>query len=215
MPSKVKFCGITRLEDAETAIRLDAWAIGLNFWEGSSRHIDAPAAAAIAGAVKRRIEVAGVFVNPVLRDVEEIAAAVGLTLVQLHGDEGPQFCGEAARRSGCPVIKAVRVGNAGDIQGADAYRTAFHLFDARHAAAYGGTGKSFDWTLMRSRRRSVPAILAGGLDPQNVGEAVAIAKPFAVDVTSGIESSPGIKDPGLMEAFAGAVRESGEVPVRR
>jgi len=209
MPTKVKFCGITRLEDAEAAIRLDAWAIGLNLWEGSSRFLEAPAAAAIAAAVKRRVEIAGIFVNPALRDVEERSAAIGLTLVQLHGDEGPQFCGEVARRTGCPVIKAVRVGNSGDVRAADAFSTAFHLFDSRHGSAYGGTGKSFDWGLLRGRRRSVPAILAGGLDPVNVGEAVTIADPFAVDVSTGVESSPGVKDEALMEAFSGAVREAG------
>ena len=125
-------------------------------------------------------------------------------MVQLHGDEGPSFCTEAARRTGCKVIKALRVRSAADIQAAEAFRTDFHLFDAHRPGTPGGTGESFDWELLAGRRSDVPMILAGGLRPDNVAEAIAVARPYAVDVASGIESSPGIKDHELMAAFADA-----------
>jgi phosphoribosylanthranilate isomerase len=123
-------------------------------------------------------------------------------MLQLHGDEGPEFCSAVARRTGCKVIKAVRVRSAADVRGADTFRTDYHLFDAHRPGTPGGTGESFDWELVGGRRSEVPAILAGGLGPDNVADAIAVARPDAVDVASGIEASPGIKDHALMAAFA-------------
>jgi phosphoribosylanthranilate isomerase len=200
----VKFCGITRLEDAEQAARLGAWAIGLNHWPESERRCDPAMAVEISAAVRRKLNVVGVFVNARLDEVVRAAEDESLAMLQLHGDEGPDFCREVARRTGCKVIKALRVRSTADVLGAEAFRTDYHLFDAHRANSRGGTGASFDWELLAGRRSGVPMILAGGLTPSNVAEAIAIVRPFAVDVASGIESAPGIKDHELMAAFAEA-----------
>ena len=201
---RIKFCGITRFEDAEEAVRLGAWAIGLNHWEDSPRRVDPATAAAISAAVRRRVQVAGVFVNASLDEIARAAEDESLAILQLHGDEGPDFCREAARRTGCKVIKAMRVRSTADVLAAEAFRTDYHLFDAHRAGSPGGTGESFDWELLARRRSEVPMILAGGLTPANVAEAISVARPYAVDVASGIESAPGVKDHGLMAAFAEA-----------
>jgi phosphoribosylanthranilate isomerase len=200
----VKFCGITRPEDAEHAVHLGAWAIGLNHWSESPRRCDPATAVEISAAVRRKVNVVGVFVNATLDEVARAAEDESLAMVQLHGDEGPDFCREAARRTGCKVIKAMRVRSTADIVAAEAYRTDYHLFDAHRAGSPGGTGATFDWELLARRRSEVPMILAGGLVPQNVADAIAVARPFAVDVASGVESAPGIKDHQLMTAFAEA-----------
>jgi phosphoribosylanthranilate isomerase len=203
---KVKFCGITRIEDARAAARLGAWAIGLNHSEHSPRRCDPATAVAIAAELRREVEIVGVFVNPTLDELARTAEDESLAILQLHGDEGPDFCREAARRTGCRVIKALRVRSGADVQAAEAFRTDFHLLDAHRPGTPGGTGESFDWELAGARRSKVPLILAGGLTPANVAEAISIAQPFAVDVASGVETSPGIKDPQLMAAFAEAAR---------
>jgi phosphoribosylanthranilate isomerase len=206
--TNVKICGVTRLDDAERAVELGAWAIGLNHWMESPRRVDPSAAFEIGNALKRRCEIVGVFVNPTLEQVVQAAEDEQLTLVQLHGDEGPSFCAEVARRTGCSVIKSRRVRSAADVKAAESYRTAYHLLDAHQPGAPGGTGESFDWELLSARRSQVPLILAGGLRAQNVAEAISIAHPFAVDVASGVESEPGVKDPALLEALFEAVRDA-------
>lgn len=198
---RVKFCGTTRVEDALEAVRLGAWAIGLNHWPESPRFCEPAVAAEISAAVKRQLEVAGVFVNPTLDELARAAEDESLTMIQLHGGEGPAFCREAARRTGCKVIKAIRVRSTADVRAAEAFRTDFHLLDAYRPESPGGTGASFDWELLADRRSGVPLILAGGLTPDNVDEAVAVVRPYAVDVASGVESEPGIKDHAQMAAF--------------
>jgi phosphoribosylanthranilate isomerase len=199
---RVKFCGITNLDDAREAARLGAWAIGLNHYPPSPRFCEPGAAVEISAALRRRLEVVGVFVNPTLDEVVAAAENESLSMVQLHGGEGPAFCREAARRTGCKVIKAVRVHSTADVRGAEAFRTDFHLMDAHRPGTHGGTGESFDWELLADRSSEVPLILAGGLTPENVDEAIAVAHPFAVDVASGVEAEPGVKDHALMAAFA-------------
>jgi phosphoribosylanthranilate isomerase len=203
---RIKFCGITRLEDAHEAARLGAWAIGLNHWPESPRRCDPEVALEIGAALRRRLEVVGVFVNPGLDELTAAAEDEGLTMLQLHGDEGPAFCREAARRTGLKVIKAMRVRTTADLTAAQAFRTDYHLLDAYRRGVPGGTGESFDWELVAARRSQVPMILAGGLRPENVGEAIAAARPFAVDVASGVESAPGIKDHALMARFTDRAR---------
>jgi phosphoribosylanthranilate isomerase len=198
---RVKICGITNLEDAEEAQRLGAWAIGLNHHPESPRFCPPDVAAQIGAALKRRCEVAGVFVDAPLDEVVRAAADAQLTMVQLHGGEGPAYCGEAARRTGCKLIKAIRVRSGADLRSAEAFRTDFHLLDTYRAGRPGGTGESFDWELAARRRSDVPLILAGGLRPDNVGEAISAVHPFAVDVASGVEAEPGRKDPQKLEAF--------------
>jgi phosphoribosylanthranilate isomerase len=206
---RVKFCGITRYDDAEHAARLGAWAIGLNHWEGSVRRCDHSVAAEIGAGLRRKLEIVGVFVN---QPMDEIARAVEnehLSMVQLHGDEGLSFCHEVTRRTGCRVIKAIRVRSSADIDLARSFRVNFHLLDAYREGMPGGTGHTIDWELLRRRRSNVPLILAGGLTAENVGGAIDLTRPGAVDVASGVESAPGIKDHELMTAFSSAADEAG------
>jgi phosphoribosylanthranilate isomerase len=206
---RVKFCGITNLDDAAEAVRLGAWGVGLIHFDKSPRCVEPAMAAEIGAAFRRKTEVVGVFVNPTLEEVHKAVENVGMTMVQLNGAEGAQFCGEVARRTGVKVIKAIHVASAADIHAAEAFRTDFHLFDRRGKGLWGGTGESFDWELLRGHRSQVPEILAGGLRPDNVAEAVAVAQPFAVDVASGVEIEPGRKDHAAMAAFYEAAQPAG------
>jgi phosphoribosylanthranilate isomerase len=209
---RIKFCGITSLADAELAADAGAWALGMIFWEGSARRCDPAEAALIARRLRRRAEICGVFVNPALDEVTALADAAGLTMIQLHGEEGPAFCAEVARRTGAKIVKAARVRSSADLQALAPFRTDFHLLDTHHEELRGGTGETWDWDLAGRRRSPVPLILSGGLHPGNVAEAIAVARPFAVDTASGTESAPGVKDPGKLEAFAAAVRASAGEP---
>jgi phosphoribosylanthranilate isomerase len=195
--TRVKICGITRLEDAEHAVELGAWAIGFILWPESKRACDPAVAAGIARAVRRRVELVGVFVNAGLDEIAHAADAIGLTHVQLHGDEGPAFCAAVAQRTGARVIKAVRVSSGADIRDVERFHTDFHMLD-------GAGGSTWDWDLIAQRRSGLPVILAGGLNPGNVADGIAAVRPWAVDVASGVEAEPGIKDPGLVEAFIAA-----------
>jgi phosphoribosylanthranilate isomerase len=208
----IKFCGMTSVEDAELAVELGAWAVGTIFYEGSPRRCDPAVAGAIARTLRRRAEVVGVWVNAHLDDVSEAASDLGLTMVQLHGDEGPAYCAEVARRTGCRVIKAMPVQSVGDVKALSTFHTDFHLLDTRDPHLRGGTGRTWDWSLARSASRGrVPLILSGGLNAENVGDAIAAVQPHAVDVASGVESAPGVKDAAKMAAFADAVRAASEV----
>lgn len=206
---RVKFCGITDLDDAAEAVRLGAWAIGLIHFDGSPRNVEEREAARIGAAFRRKCEVVGVFVNPTLKEVDRAVENGGLTMVQLNGAEGASFCSEVARRTGLKVIKAIHVASAADVHAAEAYRTDFHLFDRRGKGMWGGTGESFDWELLRGHRSEVPAILAGGLRADNVAAAIGVAHPHAVDVASGVESAPGRKDHAAMAAFFEAAQAAG------
>jgi phosphoribosylanthranilate isomerase len=199
--TKVKVCGITNLADAEHAANHGAWAIGLIHHPDSPRFVQPELAEEIGAALKRRCEIAGVFVNSTLDEVIDAAERENLTLLQFHGEEGPAFCVEAGRRTGAKVIKAMRVTSAADVQAAEAFRTDFHLFDAYWHGIHGGTGESFDWDLVAKRHSKVPMVLAGGLTAENVAGAVELVKPFAVDVVSGVEAEPGRKDHAKVEAF--------------
>lgn len=206
--ARVKLCGITRHEDAELAASLDAWAIGFILWPGSKRAADPGVAAGIARAMRRRLELVGVFVNPTLDEVSRAAQGIGLTHIQLHGDEGPAFCTAVAERTGLRVIKAVRVASGADIQDAARFHTDLLLLDAAVGSAWGGTGQTFDWALAAHRHSQAPLILSGGLTPENVAEGIATVRPWAVDVASGVESAPGIKDHAKVEAFMAAAKEA-------
>jgi phosphoribosylanthranilate isomerase len=199
---RVKICGITRREDAELAVELGAWAIGLIFHEPSPRRVDVDAAAAIGAEFRRQAEVVGVFVNRELGEVAQIADACSLTMLQLHGDEGPLYCDEIRRRTGLKVMKAARVRDAASLQALDAFRHVdFHMVDTHHPDLFGGTGETFDWDVLRGRRSHVPLVLSGGLTPANVHDAVVAVHPWAVDTASGTEASPGVKDPDKVKAF--------------
>jgi phosphoribosylanthranilate isomerase len=209
---RVKICGITNLPDAELAVELGAWTLGMIFYEGSPRQCSPAEAQAIAAALRRRVELCGVFVNAPLERIVSESEQLGLTLVQLHGDEGPSFCAEVARRTGARIIKAAQVSGSGDVRDLERFHVDFHLLDARSKAVErqgmrGGTGETFDWELVRARRSQVPLILSGGLTGENVAEAIAVVRPYAVDTASGTEAAPGHKDPEKLRAFFQAVEQ--------
>lgn len=228
-PTRVKICGLTRLEDAELAVELGAWALGMVLYEGSPRRCSDEQALRISRALRRRAELCGVFVNASLEQIVHAAEELSLALVQLHGDEGPSFCAEVARRTGARVIKATQVSDAGDIRDLERFHVDLHLVDARPskpAAALrapgtagapgvaaepprGGTGETFDWSLLAVRHSKTPLILSGGLAPENVAHAIEAVRPWAVDTASGTEQSPGRKDHAKLRAFFAAV----EAPV--
>jgi phosphoribosylanthranilate isomerase len=207
---RVKICGITNLEDAELSVGLGAWALGMIFHAASPRRCSLAEAARIAAAMRRRTELCGVYVNAPLEQIERDCEELGLSLLQLHGDEGPSFCGEAARRTGARVIKAAQVAGPGDIRDLARFHVDFHLLDARPVqsgpdAPRGGTGETFDWSLVAMRRSKVPLVVSGGLRAENVAEAIARTHPYAVDTASGTEAAPGHKDPVRLRAFFDAV----------
>ncbi len=202
--TRLKFCGITSLEDAQLCVDAGAWALGMIFWPGSPRRCERLEAVRITAALRRRVELVGVFVDAPLGFVARAVDELGLTAVQLHGDEGPAYAGEVARRTGAKVVKARRVRSRGDVVALEPFHVDFHLLD-------GGGGETFAWPLVRARRSEVPLIVAGGLTPDNVVEAITATRPFAVDTASGTESAPGVKDPERVRAFAQAVAGA-EVP---
>jgi phosphoribosylanthranilate isomerase len=204
-PPRIKFCGITGLDDAKRAVEAGAWALGVILFPGSPRRCAPPAAERIAATLRRQAEICGVFVNAPLAEVTGMADGLGLTMVQLHGDEGPSYCAEVARRTGAKVIKAARVRGFADINALEAFHTDYHLLDAHQPGRFGGTGETFDWELVLRRRTTTPLILSGGLNAGNVGDAIAATQPFAVDTASGTEARPGVKDPEKLRAFAAAV----------
>ena len=203
--TRIKVCGLTTLDDARQAAELGAWALGLILWPESPRACSAAAAEEIGVLMHRRAAVTGVFVNATLDEVALAADRFSLDILQLHGDEGPAYCREAARRTGCRVMKAAPVRGAATIRELEPFHTDLHLLDAHVPGRRGGTGETFDWEVARAHPRTVPLVLSGGLSADNVGEAVAATEPYAVDTASGTESAPGVKDPLRVEAFFRAV----------
>jgi len=203
--TKVKICGITRHEDAELAVTLGAWAIGFILWPESKRHADPAVAAGISHALQRRVERVGVFVNQTLDEIAGLVDTLGLSYVQLHGDEGPSFCAAVAQRTGAKVIKAMRIAHAADLRELDRFHTDLHLLDTAVKGLRGGSGQSWDWTLAAQRRSKIPFLLSGGLTAENVADGIAAVHPWGVDVASGVESNPGIKDEEKLRAFFDAV----------
>jgi phosphoribosylanthranilate isomerase len=209
----VKICGITNVADAELAVGLGAWALGMIFYEGSPRRCSLAEAHVITAALRRRVELCGVFVNASLERIVRDSEELGLSMLQLHGEEGPSFCGEVRRRTGARVIKAAQVSGPGEVRDVERFHVDFHLLDARSKATArqgmrGGTGETFDWGLLRARRSKVPLILSGGLTEANVAQAVAVAQPFAVDSASGTEAAPGHKDAEKLRRFFAAVAQA-------
>lgn len=204
---RVKICGITRPADATAAVGAGADALGFMFYEGSPRHITPARAAAIAQALPPFVARVGVFVNPGETLVREAIQVAGLTVLQFHGEESPEFC---ARFAPWPVIKAFRIRDAASLDALPAHAGASAwLLDAYVAGRRGGTGTGFCWELaVRAKAHGVPVILAGGLTPENAGRAVLEVAPYGLDVSSGVEAAPGIKDPERMGAFMAAVNRA-------
>lgn len=209
----MKICGITRLEDAEHAVEAGAWALGMIFWPHSPRAVAPASAQLIGAALRRQVQLVGVFVNATPDEVVATAELAGLTHVQLHGDEGPSYAEAVARRAGVKVIKAARVRARADVQALDVFRNVdLHLLDTFRAGTPGGTGETFDWALAGERRSPLPLLLSGGLTPENVGDGIAATRPWGVDTSSGVEASPGVKDPARVDAFLAAVRATAPDP---
>ena len=198
----VKICGITRLEDAEAAIELGAGAIGFVFWPKSPRYMDPERARTIVAALPPFIATVGVFVDQTARLVNGIAARVGLSTVQLHGDEPIEMLGEIER----PVVKAMALRASTTAEEADAWPSRVRLLiDAHDPDQRGGTGRVVDWKRAAAVAARRPVLLAGGLNAANVADAIRTVKPFGIDVSSGVESSPGIKDHSRLRALFDAV----------
>jgi phosphoribosylanthranilate isomerase len=205
----VKICGITRMEDAQAAAAAGADAVGLNFYAGSPRSIAQQTASEIAAQSPAGVLATGLFVNAPAREVCRLFDEVPLGLIQLHGDEPPEYLAELGDR---PVMRALRMGQQGwppIVQYLDRCRQLgclprMLLIDAFHRSLYGGTGQTADWDMLaawRSHLPDVPLVLAGGLTPDNVAQAIAAVHPFAVDTSSGVELSPRQKDPLQVAAF--------------
>ena len=203
--TRVKICGVSDPADARWVAELGAWALGMIFWPSSARVCPLEAAEQIGAELHRRLELTGVFVNATLDEVADKADRCRLSLLQLHGDEGPAYCREAARRTGAKVMKAARVRDGAQVHDLARFATDFHLLDAYSPRTPGGTGESFDWELARLHARTPPVVLSGGLTAENVGRAIEFARPYAVDVASGTEAEPGRKDPAKLTAFFRAV----------
>jgi phosphoribosylanthranilate isomerase len=205
--TKVKICGITNLEDARHAVECGADMLGFNFYRGSKRYVEpALAAEIVRGLGEPRIELVGVFVNAETAEIARIAEQVGLNGVQLHGDEDAQSV--AAVKESLPgllVVKALRVGGGLAFKAAAAYTVDHVLLDGDAGGLFGGAGQAFDWELARGVEG---VILAGGLTPHNVANAIRTLQPHAVDVASGVESSPGKKDHAKVAAFIKAAKEA-------
>jgi phosphoribosylanthranilate isomerase len=203
----VKICGITSAADAQAAIEAGANLLGFNFYPKSPRHISEDQAAKIRSELRKKVKAVGIFVNRLAADVITVRSSVGLDVVQLHGDEPPEMVAEIAPV--VPVIKAFRVESEFPITTLDEYSQAFaFLFDAAHTDQYGGTGRTTDWDVARRASLKHRIILAGGLKIENVAAAVRIVRPYGIDVASGVESSPGKKDHGLLRDFIKEVRRA-------
>lgn len=204
--TRVKVCGITRPEDAEAADRAGADAVGLIF-APSPRRIDLRQATAIERVLSPWIVRVGVFVDAGLAAMDRAIAAARLDVLQLHGSETPEFVRKVREEFGLRIVKSVRVGDGLDLVRLDEYEVDAFLFDTYVPGRAGGTGKTFDWDLAVPWARRVRLILAGGLTPENVGEAVRRVRPYGVDVASGVEREPGVKDHTKMQRFIANVRQ--------
>ena len=202
---RVKICGIRSLEEAVTAVEAGADALGFNLWPRSPRHVSPEAAREIVAAISPFVTCVGVFVNEDTSRVEKLALDLGLGAVQLHGDESPEYC---AGLDSVKVIKAIRVGPGFDPAVLKNYRVNAILLDTKLTGSYGGTGRRFDWRFAIEAREYAPIILSGGINEDNVSEAIEQVRPAAIDVCSGVEAEPGRKDLDKLRSFMAAVHRA-------
>jgi phosphoribosylanthranilate isomerase len=203
----VKICGITRPEDAEAAVAAGADAIGFIFWPKSPRFVDPYRARRIAAALPPFVTPVGVFVDQPLDYVNGVASLVRLGVVQLHGDETPTFAAEVSR----PVMKAVSLGSGDTSVWPARVRL---LLDVHDPVTRGGTGRTIDWTAAAELAAQREIVLAGGLKPENVADAIARVRPFGIDVSSGVEGAPGVKDHQRLRALFEVVHDAGHITTR-
>ncbi len=204
---KTKICGMTQLKDALFAVEQGADAVGFIFYKKSPRSVTMKAVREIILELPPFVDTVGVFVNESADRVNKIADYCGLDLVQLHGEESPAFCRKIHRR----VIKAFRVTDLQSLRQMEKYPVTGFLLDTFCEDLRGGTGKAFDWNLALPVKKIGPVILAGGLTPRNIGQAVSRVRPYGVDVCSGVEKSPGIKDPEQVRAFLANIRSGSKL----
>jgi phosphoribosylanthranilate isomerase len=205
---RVKICGITRDEDAQLAAQLGATAIGLVLWPGSPRYLGAERARAIVGNLPSHVTAVGVFVNQPLDEVRRAAETAALGAVQLHGEEPLEYAQALLQ----PVVKAVPVTTGFDPAALGAWPPEITvLLDAHDPVRRGGTGTTIDWTLAARAAAHRPVLLSGGLTPENVAEAIGQVRPYGIDLSSGVERAPGIKDPGRLRALFDALASTQHV----
>jgi phosphoribosylanthranilate isomerase len=205
-PVRVKICGITRLEDALAAAEYGADALGFNFWPKSKRYIRPEAAADIIARLPPFVLPVGLFVNASRTEMRHVLRVSNVRALQLHGDEPPSLCEGFA----VPVLKAIQVRDAQSLRALQQFTVSAFVLDAA-SEGYGGSGKPFDWRLAKRAASRFPVILAGGLNPHNVEEAVQTVQPMAVDVASGVESAPGIKSRSKMKRLIRAVQQASRI----
>ncbi|WP_447984086.1 phosphoribosylanthranilate isomerase [Nitrospira sp. Nam74] len=206
MAYKVKICGITNSDDALAAVEAGADALGFVFYKGSSRYVTADVVRRIIASLPPFVMPVGVFVNEDIKVVRDLMDSCGLALAQLHGDEPAAYCEQLGR----PVFKAVRLRDMGSFLSLAEYKGRAGVrglvIDTYSESAYGGTGQTTDWSLAAEAAKAAPVLLAGGLTPENVGEAIIKVRPYGVDVSSGVEASPGKKDHAKVKAFIEAAK---------
>lgn len=200
----IKICGIMRFEDAELAADLGASALGFIFWPGSPRCVDPERAGRIVRSLPGDVTPVGVFVDQPIELVERVADCAGVTVVQLHGSESAAYCRQMRR----PVIKAIGVGGRGTDVIESLAPEIVVLLDAPDPVRHGGTGRTIDWVAAREIAQTRRAILSGGLHADNVASAIEAVRPYGLDVSSGVESTPGVKDAARLKDFFAAVRTS-------
>lgn len=200
--TKIKICGITNMEDAQAAADYGADALGFIFYKESKRYVDPEVAKSIVSALPPFIATVGVFVNHDLGEISRIKETTGIQVAQLHGDETPEFASSLP----IEVIKVIRVKDKSDLDKVAQYSGQAILFDTYSDKEYGGTGESFDWKILNNLSSEKKVVLSGGLNPENVLEAIQIVRPYAVDVSSGVEDTPGKKDHTKIKKFIEAIK---------
>jgi len=207
---KIKICGITNSNDALACAAAGVDMIGLNFYEQSPRYIRTDQAHTIARTLPSSTQAVGIFVDAPVEEIRRVARDVGLRMVQLHGSESPEMCAELARDFA--IIKALRMDDGFGAQRASVYPMCTILLDTYDERIAGGTGEVGDWELARATKKFASRlILAGGLSPENVAQAIATVNPDGVDVCSSVESAPGVKDPGRIQQFVAAARNAEKI----
>lgn len=199
---KVKICGVRSVEEAEAALDAGADALGFNFWPQSPRYVSPRAAQEVISGLSPVVSLVGVFVNEEAKRIADIASELRLSAVQLHGDESPEFC---ARLASMKTIKAIRVGQDFDLNVIKRYPVCMVLLDSNIKGSYGGTGQRFDWRIAIEAKQLARIILSGGLNVDNVWEAITHVRPAAIDVCSGVEAEPGRKDLDKLRRFMAVV----------
>jgi len=210
MPIKVKICGITDNQALHATVNAKPDFVGFVFYPHSPRYICPADVAELAVKIPEHIKRVGLFVNPSDEYISEITSLCCLDMIQLHGDEAQQRVAEIKEIHGLQVIKAIRVAGYKDIRRAEEYKNVadWLLFDTKSDDAYGGTGKSFDWSMLQHFKSDIPWMLSGGLDAENISQALSMLSPDAIDVSSGVEDSPGVKSPVKIAEFVEQVRIS-------